>query len=72
MKEPALLEPIELTDAELDMVSGGQYSVTVDRIAFFGLSLGGGTVTATANSVTASGGMVAAAASGIQGLMVTL
>ena len=40
MKEPALLEPIELTDAELDMVSGGQYSVTVDRIAFFGLSLG--------------------------------
>jgi hypothetical protein len=75
MKELAHLEPIdlpiELTDTELDAVSGGQYSVSVQSIAFFGLNLGGGTTTATANSVTSSGGDVAAVASGIQGLTVS-
>jgi hypothetical protein len=76
MKELAVLDPvglpIELNDTDLDLVSGGQYSVTVQSIAFFALDLGGGTATATANSATASGGTVAAAASGIQGLSVTL
>ena len=76
MKERALLEPvelpIELTDAELDAVSGGQYSVTVQRIGFFALDLGGGTATATSNRATASGGTVAVAASGIEGLSVML
>jgi hypothetical protein len=76
MRELAVLEPadlpIELSDADLDLVSGGQYSVTVQRIAFFALDLGGGTATATGNSATASGGTVAAAASGIEGLSVTL
>jgi hypothetical protein len=76
MKKLAVLEPvdlpIELNDADLDAVSGGQYSVAVQRIAFFALDLGGGTATATAHSATASGGTVAAAASGIEGLSVTL
>jgi hypothetical protein len=76
MKKLAVLEPvdlpIELNDADLHSVSGGQYSVAVQRIAFFALDLGGGTATANANSATASGGTVAAAASGIEGLSVTL
>ena len=75
MRELAVLEPvdlpIELDDADLGLVSGGQYSVSVQSIAFFGLNLGGGTTTATANSVTSTGGQVAAVASGIQGLTVT-
>jgi hypothetical protein len=75
MKELAVLEtvddlPIELTEADLHAVSGGQYSVSVQKIAFFALDLGGGTATATNNSATASGGTVAAAASGIEGLSV--
>ena len=76
MRELAVVEPvdlpIELNDADLDLVSGGQYSVTVQRIGFFALDLGGGTATATSNSATASGGTVAVAASGIEGLSVML
>jgi hypothetical protein len=75
MRELAVLEPadlpIELNDADLDLVSGGQYSVSVQRIAFFALTLGGGIATATANNATATGGTVGAAASGIEGLSVT-
>ena len=76
MKERALLEPvelpIELTDAELDAVSGGQYSVTVRNIAFFALDIGGGAAVVTSNGAAAIGGTHAVVASGVQGLTVTL